>query len=571
MDLILLILITTFIVAIISVVLVLNLIQNHKSSKVKKQLDELEIEKNEINSMPIIPELAKLESFLKNEKLESMYAEWKNRLNDIKDNRIPKITDMIIETDFVLGQKDYKAVLYKLAKLEMELCKVKTDSTNLLDEIKEITGSEEKNRAIITELKSTYRDLYKKFIDSENEFGEIAKPVHLQFEKISKNFEAFEIAMENNEYIEVTKIIKSIDDMLKHMSTIIEEVPAIVVMSENILPNKIRELKKEYRKMIDAGYPLDYLNVEYNIEEANKKIKEIVDNAKVLNLEDGLFELKVLLEYFDSMFNDFEKEKIDCSNYDETNKKFRIKLRKLDELMKDIFSQIEDIKNIYNLSEDDIKLLEDSRNDLKKLKDDYKLLMDHTRNNTFAYSKLTKEIDNLFVKLIVIEDRIDNTLDVIGGMKEDEARARQQLEEIKSILKSSKAKIREYNLPVIPKFYFVELTEAQAAIKEIIRELDKKPITIETLNTRVDTARDLVLKLFTRTKEMMRTAMFAEMAIVYGNRYRSSVDNLDRYLVTAEILFFKGEYQKSLELSINSLNRVEHGIYDKLLKLYDTE
>ena len=330
-------------------------------------------------------------------------------------------------------------------------------------------------------------------------------------------------------------------------------------------------IKKEYRKMIDAGYPLDYLNVEYNIEEANKKIKEIVDNAKVLNLEDGLFELKVLLEYFDSMFNDFEKEKIDCSNYDETNKKFRIKLRKLDELMKDIFSQIEDIKNIYNLSEDDIKLLEDSRNDLKKLKDDYKLLMDHTRNNTFAYSKLTKEIDNLFVKLIVIEDRIDNTLDVIGGMREDEARARQQLEEIKSILKSSKAKIREYNLPVIPKFYFVELTEAQAAIKEIIRELDKKPITIETLNTRVDTARDLVLKLFTRTKEMMRTAMFAEMAIVYGNRYRSSVDNLDRYLVTAEILFFKGEYQKSLELSINSLNRVEHGIYDKLLKLYDTE
>ena len=70
---------------------------------------------------------------------------------------------------------------------------------------------------------------------------------------------------------------------------------------------------------------------------------------------------------------------------------------------------------------------------------------------------------------------------------------------------------------------------------------------------------------------MMRTAMFAEMAIVYGNRYRSSVDNLDRYLVTAEILFFIGEYQNSIELSINSLNRVDHGIYDKLLKLYDTE
>ncbi len=571
MDSILLILITVFLVSMVSVVVVLNLIQNHKSYKVKKQLDRLEIEKNEINSMPIVPELSKLESFLKNDKLEGMYSEWKERLNQIKEVEIPRITEMMLETDFVLSQKDYKNVLYKIARLELELCKVKTDSTNLLDEIKEITSSEEKNRAIITDLKVKYRDLYKKFIDSEVEFGEIAKPVHLQFEKISRNFEAFEQAMEENEYIEVTKIIKSIDDMLKHMETIIEEVPAIVVMANSVLPNKIKDLQLEYKKMIDSGYPLDYLNVEYNIEEANKKIKEIMDNAKVLNLEDGLFELKVLLEYFDSMFNDFEKEKIDCNNYDETNNKFKNKLYKLDDLMKDIFSQIDDIKNIYNLSPEDIKLLEDSRTDLERLKDDYKLLIDHTRSNTFAYSKLTREIDGLFSKLIIIENRIDNTLDVIGGMREDEARARQQLEEIKSILKSSKSKIREYNLPVIPKVYFVELTEAQAAIKEIIKELDKKPITIETLNTRVDTARDLVLKLFTRTKEMMRTAMFAEMAIVYGNRYRSSVQDLDKCLSTSELLFFKGEYKKSLELSINSLNRIEHGIYDKLLKLYNVD
>ena len=34
-----------------------------------------------------------------------------------------------------------------------------------------------------------------------------------------------------------------------------------------------------------------------------------MDRLKVLNLEDSLFELKVLLDYFDSLFNDFEKEK----------------------------------------------------------------------------------------------------------------------------------------------------------------------------------------------------------------------------------------------------------------------
>ena len=67
---------------------------------------------------------------------------------------------------------------------------------------------------------------------------------------------------------------------------------------------------------------------------------------------------------------------------------------------------------------------------------------------------------------------------------------------------------------------------------------------------------------------MVKTAMFAEMAIVYGNRYRSRVDDLDKYLKYSEKLFYRGEYKKSLEVSINSLNKVEEGIYDKLLKLY---
>ena len=63
--------------------------------------------------------------------------------------------------------------------------------------------------------------------------------------------------------------------------------------------------------MKSEGYPLDYLNVEYNIEEATKKITDVMDRSRSLNLEDCVFELKVLLEYFDGLFDDFEKEKID--------------------------------------------------------------------------------------------------------------------------------------------------------------------------------------------------------------------------------------------------------------------
>ena len=571
MDGITLIIITLFIITVVLIISILNIIQSHKNKKIRKILQKLEVEKNVIDSTPITPELSKIESFLKNEKLEIMYNDWKGRLHNIKNTQIPKLTDMIIEADYSLSQMDYKGTIYKIAKLEIETYKVRTNSEFLLEEIKQITTSEARNREIITSLKSKYRELYQKFNDGKTEYGEIEKSVALQFENIARRFEDFEKFMENNEYSEVTQIIKAIDDMLKHMEVVIDEVPAIVLTATNILPKKIEDVEKTYTKLVDSGYPLDYLNVEYNVLEANKKISDVVGRLKVLNLEDSLFELKVLLDYFDSLFNDFEKEKINRNLYDETNHTFKTKLAKINGLVEDIFLQIEDIKNIYNLSLDDIKLLNDVREELKGLNADYKVLMDHTSNNTFAYSKLTKEIETLVLKLVTIEDRLDNSLDAIGSMKEDEVRARQQLEEVKLILKDSKSKMREYNLPVVPKAYFTELNEAGAAIKEIVRELDKKPITISVLNTRVDTARDLVLKLYSTTKEMLKTAMFAEMAIVYGNRYRTNVNDLDKNLTYSEILFYKGEYQKSLELTINALNKVEQGIYDKLLNFYGSE
>ena len=548
--------------------IILIIMKNRKKRKYRKWLDELEYQKNEISSVPVSPELAKAEEYLNGERLENMYKSWQEKLDDIREEKIPLITDMLIDAEDSLQNKDYKSTMYKIAKLEMELYKVKTKSDFLLDEIKNITDGEERNRATITKLKSKYRHILQKFTDTKLEFGDMAEPVEMQFEAITSLFENFEKAIEKNDFEEVNTIVKAVRDMLKHLEVIVDEMPSVVLIAENILPKKMEEITEIYEKMKKEGYPLDYLNIEFNIEEANKKIIDILDRARVLNLENSLFELKVLTEYFESLFTDFEKEKIIKKDYSIADKTLKNKLDKMNNLVSEIFSGMEDLKNAYKLDENDIKALEQVRSELDIVNNDYKSLLGHENNHNFAYSRLTDEVEGLALKLSKIEDKLDKSLNVIGSMHDDEMRARQQLDEINNILKDSKSQIRNYNLPVIPNSYYIELKEASEAIKEIVKELDKKPVTIEVLNTRVDTARDLVLKLFGKTKEMMKTAMFAEMAIVYGNRYRSHETELDKNLVYSEALFNKGEYQKSLELTINSLNRIEPGIYEKLLDLY---
>ncbi len=563
--------ITACVGVVILILIILKIQKSKKKSKYKRLLENLEYEKNQIASSPVGPELAKVESYLKNEKLEVMYNDWKERLDDIKETKIPKITDMLIEAEYSISGADYKSAMYKIAKLEMEIYKVRTKSEFLLDEIKELTTSEERNRAIITKLKSRYRELFEKFLDTKSEFGDMAPSVELQFENISRRFEDFENIMDKNEYEEVGTIVEAVEQMLNHMEVIIEEMPTVVLIAEGILPKKIGEIKAIYQKMTEKGYPLDYLNIEFNIEEANKKIKDILDRAKVLDLEDSVFDLKVLTDYFESIFTDFEKEKIIKAEYEEADKTLKNKLDKTTRLVNDIFEQLDDLKRLYDLKDEDISSLEIVRKELLELNRDYETLKSHTNNRTFPYSKLTEEVENLVIRLAELEEKLDKSITVIGSMHDDEVRARQQLNEVNVLLKDAKSQIRNYNLPVIPNNYYIELREASEAIKEIVKELDKKPLTIDTLNTRVDTARDLVLKLFGKTKEMIKTAMFAEMAIIYGNRYRSTENELDKNLNYSEVLFNKGQYKESLELSINSLNKIEPGIYEKLLNFYGEE
>ncbi len=559
----------SFIIIILFITLTINFMKKSKRKKLKKMLEELDYQKNQIASTPVGPELSKIENYSENEKMRILYENWEERLKDIKETKIPKITDMLIEAEYSLSKKDYKSTMYKIAKLEMEVYKVKTSTDYLLDEIKGITDSEERNRGNITKIKSRYRGLYEKFNETRSEFGPYEETVAMQFENITKRFEDFEILMQRNQYTEIPTVLNSATEMLNHIEVIIEELPSIVLIAKGILPKKMNEINEIYKRMTKEGYPLDYLNIEFNIEEANKKITDILDRAKVLNIEDSLFDLKVLTEYFENLFTDFEKEKIIRKEYEESVIAIDKKINKTTSLINDIYIQIDDLKSMYKLSDDSIKTLYEVKDEMDELNSDYNILKDHTQNNSFAYSALTNEVNILSSRLSKIENKLDSSLNVIGNMHEDEVRAHQQLDEVQILLKKAQNQIRNYNLPVIPNSYYVELKEAKEAMNEIVKELDKKPITIETLNTRVDTARDLSLKLYTKTKDMIKTAMMAETTIVYGNRFRSSYENLDKSLNYCEVLFNKGEYAKALELTINSLNKIEPGIYERLLKLYD--
>ena len=320
--------------------------------------------------------------------------------------------------------------------------------------------------------------------------------------------------------------------------------------------------------MEKEGYNLDYLNIPYNITESEKKISDVFQRLNVLNLEDSVFELKTILDYFDSLYHNFDKERLSKRLFEDFQRSILIKVTKLEKISNDLNRKIDDLKYSYDLNDEDVLVLDVIANEIFEIKEDYNRIIDMHRRKVFAFSRLSKEMELLNSKLLKTEEKVEQTLRSLGSLKEDEKRAREQLDEIKYILNQAKTNLKSYKLPVTPKNFYVELSEAAGAISDMVLELDKRPISIKILNTRVDTARDLTLKVYNTTKEAVKTAKMAEAAIVYGNRYRAVYKDVELGLIKAENAFYKGNFKISLENAINAINIVEPGIHKKLLEEY---
>ena len=451
---------TTIIIAMVFIILIILLyiltiiIKSKRKKDILSNVDRLTTEKNLIMSSALITELARASKLTNNKKIEEEVEDWKKRLDKIEKVDMPKLTDELVEIESLCMNKDYEGANEKIGTAEKHIFHVKAKSIKLLSEIKDLTESEERNREAITKLKSLYREVIFKYNKNKDDYKEVSSPIELQFENIDKLFSAFEVSIQNHEYEELGKIVKALDDMIHNISIVIEEAPTIVLIATMILPKKMKDIKSIATRMTRDGYNIEYLNIDYNIEETNKKISEIMDRLNVLNLQDSVFDLKTLVDYYEAIYSDFDNEKRSKKEYERGIININDRIVKVSSVLRNLYAEIDNLKDTYDLSDEEIMVIDEINKELVQVKDSFKLINDRTLSKVMPFSKLSNECEMVAVSLSKVEDKLETTLKNLGSLKEDEARARDQLYEIKNIINNSKYRIKDYNLPVIPdKFY----------------------------------------------------------------------------------------------------------------------
>ena len=138
------------VIALVIVIIILHFIRQFEMKYYKDRIKNLEMQRNIVASTPVLLELSKVEPIIKNEKMEEKYNKWQDDFIQLKENRLTLIDDMLIDLDVYIDNRDYKSCGYRMAKVEMEIYKVREAADHLLNEIRDITLSEEKYRSIVT-------------------------------------------------------------------------------------------------------------------------------------------------------------------------------------------------------------------------------------------------------------------------------------------------------------------------------------------------------------------------------------------------------------------------------------
>ena len=261
-----------YLASVIIIIIVLNKINKKDRNKYLKVINELEKNKNLIISSGILTELNNANNLVNNKEMQEMYDDWKKRFNYIKEVEIPKITDSLIEIQDLFDNKKYKDLNKLLAKTELNIDYVKTKSNYLLNEIKKVTTSSSRSREEILKLKQKYREIITKYNNNKSDYSIINGPIELQFENVDKLFSHFEVAIDENNYQETSKVLNALNDIVGNLDLIIKESPSIILLGTKLLPSKMQDVYVEADKSRKDGYNLDYLNIEYNYDEANKQI-----------------------------------------------------------------------------------------------------------------------------------------------------------------------------------------------------------------------------------------------------------------------------------------------------------
>lgn len=524
-----------------------------------KDIDKIEEWKMNIMNRPVLEELSKVKQLNMTGETEEMFEKWREEWDEIVTVQLPDVEEMLFDAEEYIEKFRFSNSKAVQREISVKLKEIEKNIQNILDELAELVGSEEKNRTEVDELRADYRGARKQLLAHRHYYGMAADQLEVCLNSIEEQFVLYEEATTNGNYLLAREHVLKLKADLQDVEHKMKRIPDLLIECNSSLPDQLAEIKEGYNEMLEKGYVLSHIDFSKELEQIEKRIavySEFLGKAEIEEVEKGLAEVK---DYISVLYDTFEKEvearQFIYSKREQTAESLASAIYDNDKLKVEISS----IKFSYQVPEVDVKLQRTLEKQLLILQKQYEHLQLKLEQTEFAYSIQADQLKEIISLITAVKEEQDVLTKKIRDLRKDELEAREQLKVLQMQVNKTLKWIKANNMPGLPEQFKSFVDDSAEAIRQVHTKLEEKPLDMASVKLFLEEATIAVHAFTTMTKELIEHMLLAERVIQYSNRYRSKYPAVQKALQVAEDKFRKYEYQEALEEAAVVLEQIEPG------------
>mgnify|MGYP003489650956 CR=1 FL=1 len=532
----------------------------------------LESEKLQIQHYPIFEELTKLKSLNMNGQTEEMFEKWRNSWTEVIDVDILKINSLLFDLEDCIDRFRFKKATALEREIEEKIKNCEARRDNILKELEELIGSEEKNRIEMEQLKDYYRSARKTVLAHQHSFGPALTLLEERLADFNPAFHKFDELTEQGNYLEAREIVLKLNAEAQTIYALLSDIPGLLSEIQTKIPASIQDLRNGQREMEEQKYYLIHLELQEYLDKTEKELKEL--KVRLANLEVDYVRERVvqILNEVDSFYDLLEKEVHAKAFVDKNIEEVHILLHQALSLTKEVHEEVQLVQNSYRIPDEEVDIPKSGLKTLESIQKRYELLVTRIEQEQSAYSSLQEELIAIREEVGQVQEQQEQFSNSLKNLRIDENKARDELEGIKKLQSVTERQLMKANIPGIPDEITVRMDEAEEKIFIVKQSLQEIPLNIDQVNINIVLARRSVEDIHKRVEEMIENVMLIESLIQFGNRYRATNSTVEEKLLEAEEAFLQYRYIKALEdaasaveiIDPSAINRIEQLVQEQL-------
>ena len=483
------------------------------------------------------------------------------KFKDIRDKYDTKAQNAINNIKDLATENNYKKLKIDLPQARNIITEFETEvnelNSNLLKEIK--PEDDARQKALL--LQENYRRIKNEYDLHNNELTLVSESYEKIFKLVDDKFSEFNNCIESAQYDEANEILPKIDKILHQLSSIGRELPKLVALVNTIIPDKIASLQNAYEVMIQDNYPLHHLTVNVNIREMNDRLELLKNKIRIFDINGVQDQLDKISASIDDFFVLFDEEKKAREQFENDNSGIYQSVNDIERRFIKLKNKIPEVSKIFIINNEYNAKITEIQTEINKV-GAFKRSLDTLVHSSVKqpFSVLYSKMNDLHKETDLVISEIESFMAYLESLKRDSEIAYQKIYEYFALLKNAENDLRQINNEFIYSKYKPTIDHLFDLISQVNDLLKVTPIDVEKVNANIEQIHnegDSLLGANSEISQEAKMRILAENAIVYANRSRNKLSDVDDLIKQSEQLFIKGKFEDSYQVATSVLKRIQ--------------